>query len=131
MEDDGLEDVPGTQPTKTYEDGIIDTASVISVICAALLFWYIFYVVPKFSDIFKSLRVDIPLPTRLLLALATSPGLNLVCLGGGLVIVELLRRKRSAKVALCLMIILVLSLPAAWSALNLPIWKIQDALRKK
>ena len=99
MEEDGLEDIQvETQPIKTYEDGIIDTASVISLICAAMLFWYIFYVVPKFSDIFRSLRVEIPLPTRFILAIARSPGLNLMCLGSGLIVVELLRRKRSAKV---------------------------------
>jgi len=129
--DVAVEPIPVETPAKTYRDGIVDTVTVVSI-CALLNDAYdIWFVIPKFTDVFKSLRVDLPALTRFFLFLAHSTPLVLVFLGAGILLLEFIRRNHSRRWAFAAMIFVLAMGPISTQSVFLPIYKIQDQLRQK
>ena len=112
-------------------DGVINVLSVVAFCGLIVATFFMGFVAPKFIDIFKSLRVELPVPTKLVLAIAQHPPLLLAFLGGGILLIELIRRRQSRKLAIVFMILALATGPLAYASVLLPILKIQDTLLKK
>ncbi len=126
-----VETNPVEPSSKTYRDGIVDTVTVVSI-CALLNDAYdIWFVIPKFTDVFKSFRVELPPLTRFFLFLSHSTSLVFIFLGAGILLLEFVRRTHSRRWAFAVMILVLAMGPLSTQSVFLPIYKIQDQLRQK
>jgi type II secretory pathway component PulF len=97
-------------------------------IFVALFFYINYFVGPKFIELFNSLRVDLPMPTRATLFLiGIAPTLSLCLLGLAFLLFHF--RARIALIVLIIFLSGTMGLEAL--SIYLPIVKIQEALRKK
>ena len=119
------------QPSKSHTDRVMDAVNIIAVCGMAYAVHQIWVVTPKFIDIFKALRVDLPLSTRLVLALAHQMALIPIFVGVFIFLIYLARRARSREFAIAVMVAALASGAFAYEAITLPLVKIQDQLGKK
>ena len=112
-------------------DGVIETVNIVSVCGVAYAVYQIWVVIPKFIDIFKALRVELPLPTKLVLPLARHVSLCLVYVGVYVTLIHLVCLTRSRRLAIAVMVAALASGPLAYESIMLPLFKINEALRKK
>ncbi len=84
-----------------------------------------FFLLPKYREIFDSLRVDLPAPTRLTFFAGPSFAIGLLIALGALVYL------RSRKWLTIFILIVAAMLAVEVLSIWLPIQKIQEALRKK
>ena len=118
-------------PAETSSTKIVNAVTAVSFCGVFFAVYELCVVVPKYIATFKALRVDLPVPTKIVLGIAHMPSLVLVFLGVSIVLLELIRRQRSNSLAVAAMIAALLVGPIAHESIMLPLSKIQDQLGKK
>jgi len=86
------------------------------------------FVLPKFIEIFSALRVDLPLPTRITLFLIAHVGVATLLLAGSACFVHYSNRRG---LMIFFLIVIFAGTAIEVPSVFLPLFKIQEALRKK
>jgi hypothetical protein len=110
-------DADDEENSKTYRDGVIDTVNVVSLCGVVYAVYQIWVVIPKFVDLFKALRVDLPLPTRLVLAVSHQLPLLPIFVGVYILLIVLIRRTRSRRLAIAVMFVAMATGPIAYESI--------------
>ncbi|MBI3828656.1 MAG: hypothetical protein HY291_04015 [Planctomycetes bacterium] len=102
-----------------------------------VFFWGVFafgiaFLAPRFIPIFEQLKVDLPAPTQLVLALARMGEVSaVVALGAAGVAAWWAMSRRALRLGVYLVVSGVLAVMFSAGAIYLPLYKIEHALRNK